>query len=143
MIIGSISEDKKFEKRISITPEIAKKYISNGFELIIETDLGSHLGIKDEHFVKEGCKIENRDNVLKKSDIILQLNLPNSNSIDLIKENNILIGNFNSSLNKDLITKISNNKRYQFSLWSSYQESLELNQWIFYHLRQIWQDIKL
>mgnify|MGYP003331463708 CR=1 FL=1 len=28
MIIGSLSENKEIEKRISITPEMAKKYIS-------------------------------------------------------------------------------------------------------------------
>ena len=41
MIIGSISENKDYEKRISITPEIAKKYISNGFEVSIEKNLAS------------------------------------------------------------------------------------------------------
>ena len=116
MIIGSISENKEFEKRISITPEIAKKYISNGFEVIIESNMASHLGIDDEDFVKEGCKIESRENVLKNSDIVLQLNLPDTKSTDLLKENNILIGNFNSSLNKDLIAKISNQKISVFSM---------------------------
>ena len=116
MIIGSISENKEFEKRISITPEIAKKYISNGFEVIIESNMASHLGIEDEDFVKEGCKIESRENVLKNSDIVLQLNLPDTKSTDLLKENNILIGNFNSSLNKDLIAKISNQKISVFSM---------------------------
>ena len=33
MRIVSISENKEIEKRISITPEIAKKYISNGFDI--------------------------------------------------------------------------------------------------------------
>ena len=33
MKITSISEDKNIEKRVSITPEIAKKYLSNGFEV--------------------------------------------------------------------------------------------------------------
>ena len=33
MIIVSISEDKKKEKRIAITPDIAKKYIALGFEV--------------------------------------------------------------------------------------------------------------
>ena len=35
MIIGSISENKDLEKRISITPDIAKKYIDLGFEIQI------------------------------------------------------------------------------------------------------------
>ena len=30
MIIASISENKEFEKRISITPEVAKKYLDFG-----------------------------------------------------------------------------------------------------------------
>ena len=64
MIIGTVSENKEFEKRISITPEIAKKYISNGFEVMIENNLGSHLGISDDDFTKEGCKIDSRENVL-------------------------------------------------------------------------------
>ena len=32
MIIGSLLENKNFEKRVAITPEIAQKYIQLGFE---------------------------------------------------------------------------------------------------------------
>ena len=60
MIIGSISENKEIEKRISITPDIAKKYISLNFEVLIEPGFGSHLDILDDDFVKEGCKIEEK-----------------------------------------------------------------------------------
>ena len=116
MIIGSVSENKDFEKRISITPEIAKKYISNGFEVIVEKNLASHLGISDEEFLKEGCKVDNRESVLNKSNIVLQLNLPDEKSTNLLKEKNILIGNFNSSANRDAITKISNKNVSVFSM---------------------------
>ena len=116
MIIGTVSENKELEKRISITPEIAKKYISNGFEVMIEKDLASHLGISDKDFLEEGCKIDSRENVLNKSNIILQLNLPDEKSTNLLKEDNILIGNFNSSSNKDAITNISNKKINVFSM---------------------------
>ena len=116
MIIGTVSENKELEKRISITPEIAKKYISNGFEVMVEKDLASHLGITDKEFLDEGCKIESRENVLNQSNIILQLNLPDEKSINLLKENKILIGNFNSSTNKELITNISNKKVNVFSM---------------------------
>ena len=116
MIIGTVSENKELEKRISITPEIAKKYISNGFEVMIEKDLASHLGISDKEFLDEGCKIDSRENVLNQSNIILQLNLPDEKSTRLLKEDKILIGNFNSSLNKDEITNISNKKINVFSM---------------------------
>ena len=116
MIIGSVSENKELEKRISITPEIAKKYISNGFEVLIENNIAAHLGISDNEFINEGCKVENRDSVLNKSDVILQLNLPDDKSSSIIKENKILIGNFNSNINKDAISKLSANKVAVFSM---------------------------
>mgnify|MGYP001398489668 CR=1 FL=1 len=116
MIIGSISENKEIEKRISITPEIAKKYISNGFEILIESEFGSHLGISDEKFKQEGCKIHNKEDVLKNADIILQLNLPNESYFQYFKENNIIIGNFNSNQNLDKINKIKSNNTSVFSL---------------------------
>ncbi len=43
MIIGSVSENKDLEKRVGITPSLAKKYISNGFEILIEENFASHL----------------------------------------------------------------------------------------------------
>ena len=43
MIIGSISENKDLEKRISITPDIAKKYVANGFQVLLEANYGNHL----------------------------------------------------------------------------------------------------
>jgi len=116
MIIGSISENKELEKRISITPDIAKKYISNGFEILIETGFGSHIGISDDKFVKEGCKIDKKENILKQSDIILQLNLPEEYNLEFFQENKILIGNFNSNQNLEKIAKFKLKKTSIFSL---------------------------
>ncbi len=116
MIIGAVSENKNSEKRISITPEIAKKYLDNGFSVNIENDLASHLGISDEDFRKVGCQVDNRENVLKKSNIFLQVNLPDNNSLNLVKEKDILIGNFNSTENKTIIENISKKNVSVFSM---------------------------
>ena len=116
MKIGSISENKNAEKRISITPDIVKKYISSGFEVFIEKGFGDHLGIKDEIFLTEGCKIESKENILKNSDIIVQMNLPDIGDTSLLKENKILIGNFNSNKNLETIKKINEKNISVFSL---------------------------
>ena len=47
MKIGSVLENQKIEKRIAITPEIAKKYISLGFDVQLSKNYGTHLGITD------------------------------------------------------------------------------------------------
>ena len=106
MIIGSISENKDKEKRISITPEISKKYIASGFEVIIENNLGDHLGISDSDFTKVGCKIEKKEDIIKKSDILLQVSLPSKDNFTNFKEKNILIGNFDVNNNKEIIDSI-------------------------------------
>ena len=116
MIIGSISENKEIEKRISITPDIAKKYISNGFEILIEEGFASHINISDSEFIKEGCKIDKKENILNKSDILLQLNLPDNSNFQNLKEGSILIGNFNLTNNLEKINILNQKKISIFSL---------------------------
>ena len=83
MIIGSISENEKIEKRISITPDIVKKYISVGFKIILEKDYGNHLGFQNQEYENEGCELVNKSEILEKSNIILQL----IQSLEIITEN--------------------------------------------------------
>ena len=116
MIVGSISENKDLEKRISITPDIAKKYISEGFKVIVQKEYGKHLGFSDDLYTKEGCEIDNLENVLKKSDIILQLNLPDEKNLQLINDNKSLIGVFNVHQNKEKLANLLNKKINAFSL---------------------------
>ena len=116
MIIGSVSENREKEKRISITPDIVKKYINSGFKILIENDYGSHIGFKDEEYEKEGCEIKNKSEVIDKSDIILQLNLPEDKILENLKENKSLIGVFNVHENLDKLKKLSAKKINIFSL---------------------------
>ena len=61
MRIVSISENSVVEKRISITPEIAKKYISLGFEVSLSQNYGVHLGFKDQEYNNLGVKISSNE----------------------------------------------------------------------------------
>ena len=57
MRIVSVSEDKKLEKRIAITPEIAKKYIALVLKYLVPKNYGVHLGFKDNEYKDLGVKI--------------------------------------------------------------------------------------
>ena len=117
MRIVSISEDINIERRISITPEIAKKYISNGFDISLSKNYGKHLGIRDEDYLKLGVKIsENEKEIIESADIIIQLNLPTKEKLSYFKENQILIGVLNPFKNKDLINDMVKRKINNFSL---------------------------
>ena len=93
MKIASLLENRKIEKRIAITPEIAKKYISLGFELSLSENYGSHLGIKDEEYKELNASILNDDKeIINNADIIVQLGLLDDDKSSLLTENQTLIG---------------------------------------------------
>ena len=117
MRIVSISENKEFERRISITPEIAKKYILDGFEISLSKNYGNHLGFTDKEYKNLGVEILDNDNeILKKADIVVQLNLPSNEKISNLKENQILIGVLNPYKNQEKINELNKKNIKSFSL---------------------------
>ena len=116
MIVGSIKEDITLEKRVSITPDIAKRYISKGFKVLIEKNYGTHLGFSDQEYQSSGCEIDLKNNVIDKSNILLQFNIPNQESLEKIKSDKILIGTFNYYNNEDQLKNLAKKKINIFSL---------------------------
>ena len=45
---------------------------------------------------------------MKEVDLLLQMNLPSDENLNIIKEKNILIGSFNLNNNKEIINKYKN-----------------------------------
>ena len=117
MRIGSISENKTIEKRISITPEVVQKYLSLGFEVCLTENYGTHLGIKDEQFKDVGVKIlkDERD-ILNSSDIVVQLGMLSDDKTSNLRENQTLIGVLNPYNNKAKLENIAKKKINLFSL---------------------------
>ena len=117
MRIVSVSENKKIEKRIAITPDIAKKYIALGFEVFIIENYGEHLGFEDNQYKELGVKIsKDTKEVISSADLIVQLGLPSDDIISLIKENQTLIGILSPYNNKDKIDNLMKDKINIFSL---------------------------
>ena len=86
MRIGSVLENQNLEKRIAITPEIIKKYISLGFEISLSKNYGLHIGIKDKEYLDLGVKILDDENeIITNSDIIVQLGMLSDDKSSLIQ----------------------------------------------------------
>ena len=117
MKITSISENIKIEKRIAITPEVAKKYISLGFEVSLTENYGSHLGIKDEEYKELGVLISHDEKeIIINADIIVQLGLFSDDKISFLQENQTFIGVLNPYDNKDKISNLVKKNINPFSL---------------------------
>ena len=78
MIIGSISENKNLEKRVSITPDIIKKYNSLGFKVYLNKNYASHLGINDSDYEIEGAKILENEDIFGRGNKLEKVYIDNS-----------------------------------------------------------------
>ncbi len=117
MRIGSIIENRDFEKRIAITPEVVKKYTSLGLEVVLQENYGNHLGISDKNYTDFGVKIlKDYKEILQESDIIVQLGLISDDKASHLRENQSLIGVLNPYINKDKLLNLVKKKIYTFSL---------------------------
>ncbi len=117
MKIGSLSEDLNSEKRISLTPEISKKYLDLGIEILINKSYGIHLGFHDSDYKEKGVQILNNiDEVINNCNSLLQVNLPEINYINKLKENISLIGIFNPFRNKEKMDLLLKKRINIFSL---------------------------
>jgi NAD(P) transhydrogenase subunit alpha len=117
MKIASILENQTIEKRIAITPEIAKKYISLGFEVSLSENYGNHLGIKDEEYKELGVSIANDEKkIITDADIIVQLGLLADDKNLILKENQIFVGVLNPYKNKDKLDNLVKKNIKTFSL---------------------------
>ena len=117
MIIGSIKENLASEKRVSLTPESAKNIINLGLKVIIEKNYAEHLGLKDDDYKKNGVEIKkDASEELSSSNLILKVNCPNNEEINLIKDNTIIIGIMNPNKNKEKLKSLIQKKIKIFSL---------------------------
>ena len=117
MLVGSISEERKIESRVAITPENVKIFIGLGLKVLIEKNYAGHLGIDDSEYLSAGAEIsEDKKKILTNSNFILQFNLPSEENLNSLKENQNLIGVFNPYTNKAIISSLSKKKINVFSL---------------------------
>ena len=91
MRIASILENQEIEKRISITPEVAKKYLSLGFEVVLSENYGAHLGIQDKEYIDQGIvKFEHHsfplDLAALNAEIIIRCHTDNNKKFQLLGE---------------------------------------------------------
>ena len=117
MIIGSILENKNIEKRVAITPDIIKKYLSLGLKVHLCENYASHLGIADDEYEAEGAKIFKDENeILSNANAILQLNILSQQNLNKLQKNQILVGVLNPFTHDEKLKELVSKNIKCFSL---------------------------
>ena len=80
------------EIRTTILPEVAKKFVDLGLEVVIEEGLGSSVFIEDDLYSEVGAIIsDSRDTAFNSADIVCRINNPYKEEIPKLKKKTIHI----------------------------------------------------
>jgi NAD(P) transhydrogenase subunit alpha len=116
MKIGILKETRKGEKRVSISPNIAKQLVENGFDIIVEDSAGLSSKFKNSEYRKIGAEIEKRGVVYKESDILIKINPFEDDGLKLVHEGHILMSQLYHKSHPELIEEIASKGATAFSM---------------------------
>ncbi|MEO9022446.1 MAG: Re/Si-specific NAD(P)(+) transhydrogenase subunit alpha [Ginsengibacter sp.] len=114
MIIGVLKEPLP-ETRVSLLPEhilILKKW---NVDVLVETNAGERAFASNGKYAESGGSIASREEVLKKSDIILSIHLPAESEIDSL-QSKIILGFYQPLYHAEAVQKFKERKVSVFSI---------------------------
>jgi len=88
--VGVVRESAPGERRVALTPEVAKKLKAKGADILIESGAGNTASFPDTAF-KDVSTAGARD-VLLRSDVLLKVQPPTIDEIGALKEGAVVIG---------------------------------------------------
>jgi len=116
MIIGAVKEKNKFENRVAISPDEAKNYVKSGHQVLIEKSAGLASGFTDSSYKEAGASVTSAKEILKKSQILVKIQLTSNDEIKEMQTNSILISQVNVNSSADLIKSLNAKKISLFAL---------------------------
>jgi len=116
MKIGVLKEPEKSEKRVSISPKIAKLLVDNGFEVIVEDEAGSSSKFTNSDYEQVGATVEMRGAVYKECDVLVKINPFDEDGLKLIDKRHILICQLFHKSHPEIVKEIASKGATIFSM---------------------------
>jgi NAD(P) transhydrogenase subunit alpha len=88
--VGVVRESAPGERRVALTPDVAKKLKAKGADIVIESGAGTAASFPDTSF-KDVSTASARD-VLSRSDVLLKVQPPTIDEIGAMREGSVVIG---------------------------------------------------
>lgn len=116
MKIGILKETSQGEKRVSLSPKIAKQLVDKGFEILIEEGAGANSSYQDSDYISAGASVLKRDAIFKDANVIIQINPFETDDLKSVNKDQVLISQLYHKSNEALIKAISNVGATAFSM---------------------------
>lgn len=101
------------ETRVACTPETTKRYVKEGFEVLIESGAGKHAHFSDEHYRQTGAKVvsgADAEAAWGTADLVFRVYPITPEEASKIKEGAILIGFMSQHKNLDSVRILRDRK---------------------------------
>jgi NAD(P) transhydrogenase subunit alpha len=116
MKIGILKETQKGEKRIAISPTIAKQLIAKGFEVSIEENAGVLSSYKNSDYKNVEVNVEKKEVIFKESDVLIKINPFDEEDLKFVSKGQTLISQLYHKASPKLIQSIADLGATAFSL---------------------------
>ena len=117
MKIVVLKENRPEEKRVAITPTVAKQLITKGFELIIESGAGEHSSFQDKTYLDCGVQVATEKNTLFQSaDIFIKINPFSTEEIKQLKPGSITLSLMYHRISPEMVQDLANAGVSSFSM---------------------------
>ena len=101
------------ETRVACTPETTKRYVKEGFEVLVESDAGKHAHFTDEQYREAGAKVvsgADADAAWETADFVFRVYPITPEQASKIKQGAVLIGFLSSHKNLDSVRILRDHK---------------------------------
>jgi len=115
MILGVLKEVGA-EQRVALLPEIVSKLVLAKVEVYVEAKAGANAFQTDEAYQNAGAKVLDREVLLKKADLLLQIGEPGQELIQHLNEKQVWVSQFNPLWNHDLVKSLLTQGITSFSM---------------------------
>ncbi len=122
MIVGVPKETYPGERRVALIPANVPALQKKGFVVHVESGAGLEAGFTDKMYENEGAIITDRNDVLSKADVILQIRAVGTNpesdaeDVKLLNKGAIVIGLIDALSNKDAVQTLASSGVKAFAL---------------------------
>lgn len=107
MRVAVLKEARSAENRVALVPLGVKALVKQGLTVTVQSGAGETSGISDLIYREAGAEIAtNAQDTLKDAEVILVVNPPPSNELDLLSEGSILVGFLDPLSNSDLVSRL-------------------------------------
>ncbi|QWF20488.1 Re/Si-specific NAD(P)(+) transhydrogenase subunit alpha [Nocardioides sp. LMS-CY] len=107
MKIGVVREVRPRETRVAATPSTAARLMKLGCDVAVETGAGVAAGFADRQYAESGATVGTRDEVLRGADLVLGVNAPTLDQLDLLTPGATVVGLLGPTQSPELLAELA------------------------------------